>query len=64
MSGRRGTALTSDSTRAAVAGAKMTANAAGTTYTVSPFDVMTFDDDGLITTMRAFWDADDMVVSG
>ena len=33
------------------------------TYTVTPIDVMTFDDDGLITTMRAFWGDDDMVVS-
>lgn len=33
------------------------------TYTVTPIDVMTFDDDGLITTMRAFWGNDDMVVS-
>jgi steroid delta-isomerase len=29
------------------------------TYTLSPIDVMTFDDDGLITSMRAYWgDAD------
>lgn len=33
------------------------------TYTLSPIDVMTFDDDGLITSMRAFWGSDDMVVS-
>jgi len=33
------------------------------TYTVTPIDVMTFDDDGLITTMRAFWAESDMVVS-
>ena len=33
------------------------------TYTLSPFDVMTFDDAGLITTMRAFWSDTDMVVS-
>jgi steroid Delta-isomerase len=33
------------------------------TYTLSPIDVMTFDDDGLITSMRAFWGNDDMVVS-
>ena len=33
------------------------------TYTLSPIDVMTFDDDGLITTMRAFWSEGDMAVS-
>jgi steroid delta-isomerase len=33
------------------------------TYTLSPIDAMTFDDAGLITTMRAFWSNDDMVVS-
>ena len=33
------------------------------TYTLAPIDVMTFDDDGLITTMRAFWGDDDMQVS-
>lgn len=34
------------------------------TYTMAPIDVMTFDDDGLITSMRAYWNAEtDMVVS-
>ncbi|GAA4709544.1 nuclear transport factor 2 family protein [Nocardioides conyzicola] len=33
------------------------------TYTLSPIDAMTFDDDGRITTMRAYWSNDDMVVS-
>ena len=33
------------------------------TYTLAPIDVMTFDDDGRITSMRAFWSGDDMVVS-
>ena len=33
------------------------------TYTLSPIDAMTFDDDGKITTMRAYWGNDDMVVS-
>ncbi|MEV4999908.1 nuclear transport factor 2 family protein [Nocardioides sp. LML1-1-1.1] len=33
------------------------------TYTLSPIDVMTFDDDGRITSMRAFWSGEDMVVS-
>ncbi|WP_372736086.1 nuclear transport factor 2 family protein [Nocardioides sp.] len=32
-------------------------------FTLSPIDVMTFDDDAKITTMRAFWGNDDMVVS-
>ena len=33
------------------------------TYTLAPIDVMTFDDDGKITSMRAFWSGEDMVVS-
>jgi steroid Delta-isomerase len=33
------------------------------TYTLSPIDVMTFDDDGRITSMRAFWGDDDLSVS-
>src|SRR6478736_2126106 len=33
------------------------------TYTLAPLDAMTFDDDGLITTMRAYWADTDMVVS-
>jgi steroid delta-isomerase len=33
------------------------------TYTLSPIDVMTFDDDGLITSMRAFWGNADLAVS-
>ena len=33
------------------------------TYTLSPIDVMTFDDDGRVTAMRAFWSNDDLVVS-
>ena len=32
------------------------------TYRLSPIDVMTFDDEGLITSMRAFWGPADMVV--
>lgn len=35
----------------------------GATYTLAPFDVMTFDDDGKITSMRAFWGDADMQVS-
>ena len=33
------------------------------TYTLAPIDVMTFDDDGKITSMRAFWSGEDMVTS-
>jgi steroid delta-isomerase len=33
------------------------------TYTLAPIDVMTFDEDGRITSMRAFWSGEDMVVS-
>lgn len=33
------------------------------TYTLAPVDVMTFDDDARITTMRAFWSNEDMQVS-
>jgi steroid delta-isomerase len=33
------------------------------TFRVEPIDVMTFDDAGLITTMRAYWSDNDMVVS-
>lgn len=32
----------------------------GSTYVVDIIDVMTFDDAGLITTMRAFWDPAEM----
>ena len=32
----------------------------GTTYVIDIIDVMTFDDDGRITTMRAFWDPAEM----
>ncbi|CAB4706126.1 MAG: steroid delta-isomerase [Actinobacteria bacterium] len=32
------------------------------TYTLAPFDVMTFDDDAKITSMRAFWGESDMQV--
>lgn len=36
--------------------------AGGKTYTLSPIDVMTFDDDGLVTSMCAYWTDTDMVV--
>jgi steroid delta-isomerase len=32
----------------------------GVTYSLSPIDVMTFDDDGLVTSMRAFWGPSDL----
>jgi steroid delta-isomerase len=32
------------------------------TYTLAPLEVMTFDDDGKITSMRAWWSDDDMAV--
>lgn len=31
------------------------------TMTIAPIDVMTFDDDGKIVTMRAFWSQEDMI---
>jgi len=34
----------------------------GMTYTLAPFDVMTFDDEGRITSMRAYWGEDDLRV--
>ncbi len=33
------------------------------TYTLAPIDVMTFDDDARITSMRAFWSGEDMSVA-
>lgn len=33
------------------------------TVTIEPIDVMTFNDDGLITSMRAIWSEDDMSMS-
>ena len=33
------------------------------TYTLAPIDVMTFDDDGRITSMKAYWSDSDMSVS-
>ena len=33
------------------------------TYTLAPIDVMTFDDEGLITSMRAYWSNADLSVS-
>ncbi|MEV7007225.1 nuclear transport factor 2 family protein [Streptosporangium sp. NPDC051022] len=36
---------------------------AGQTYEIEPIDVMTFDDEQRITSMRAFWSAGDMRVA-
>lgn len=33
------------------------------TFTMAPIEVMTFDDDALVTSMRAWWSAEDMQVS-
>lgn len=33
------------------------------TYTLAPIDVMTFDDDARITSMKAYWSGEDMAVS-
>ena len=33
------------------------------TFTLAPIDVMTFDDDARITSMRAFWADSDVVIS-
>ncbi|WP_148613285.1 nuclear transport factor 2 family protein [Nocardioides rubriscoriae] len=35
----------------------------GATSTMAPLEVMTFDDDGLITSMRAFWNDSDLVIA-
>ena len=34
---------------------ELVTNAGEQTYTIAPIDVMTFDDDAKITSMRAFW---------
>lgn len=34
----------------------------GATYTLAPIDVMTFDDEGRITGMRAYWGDADIVI--
>ncbi|ANH36955.1 Steroid Delta-isomerase [Nocardioides dokdonensis FR1436] len=35
----------------------------GGTFTLGPIDVMRFDDDARITSMRAFWSDEDMTIS-
>lgn len=37
-------------------------DAGGMKYRMAPLEVMTFDDAGLITSMRAFWSDEDLVV--
>lgn len=39
---------------------RVTTRAGDRTYVVEPIDVMTFDEAGLITSMRAFWSPSDM----
>jgi len=39
---------------------RVVTEAGGQTYEVEPIDVMTFDEDGRITSMRAVWAPDDM----
>ena len=34
----------------------------GVTYTLAPIDAMTFDDDGKVTSMRAYWSDADMTI--
>ncbi|GAB83668.1 nuclear transport factor 2 family protein [Gordonia rubripertincta] len=41
---------------------RVTTRLPGRTIVVEPIDVMTFDDSGLITSMRAFWTPADMTV--
>ena len=36
--------------------------AEGLTYTLAPIDVMVFDDDAKVTSMRAYWGDDDMTI--
>ncbi|MBB3039252.1 nuclear transport factor 2 family protein [Hoyosella altamirensis] len=43
-------------------GLTVVAKAGDQTITVNPIDVMTFDSDGKITSMRAYWSQDDMTV--
>ncbi|MCK8669530.1 nuclear transport factor 2 family protein [Rhodococcus sp. HM1] len=40
---------------------RVTTKASARTYEIEPIDVMTFDDRGRITSMRAFWAPTDMV---
>ncbi|WP_435832013.1 hypothetical protein [Nocardia rhamnosiphila] len=39
------------------------ADGADQVVTIEPMDVMTFDDDGLITSMRAYWGPADAITT-
>lgn len=41
---------------------ELVTKAGDATYTLAPIDVMTFDDEGRILSMRAFWSGEDMSV--
>jgi steroid Delta-isomerase len=42
---------------------ELTTKVGDKTYTLAPIDVMTFDDEGRITSMKAYWGDPDMTVS-
>lgn len=42
---------------------RVTTTLPGTVVVVDPIDVMTFDDDGLITSMRAIWSPEDTTMT-
>ena len=42
---------------------RVTTQAGDRTYVIEPIDVMTFDDDAKITSTRAYWAQEDMIVS-
>ncbi|QYJ02895.1 nuclear transport factor 2 family protein [Nocardioides panacisoli] len=44
-------------------GFELVTQAGGRTFTLAPIDVMSFDDEGRITSMRAYWSTEDMVRS-
>jgi steroid Delta-isomerase len=42
---------------------ELATKAGAQTITLAPIDVMTFDDNGLITSMKAYWSDEDMIVT-
>lgn len=42
---------------------ELVTRARGKSYRLDPIDVMTFDDDGLITSMKAYWAQEDTIIS-
>ncbi len=42
---------------------ELVTKADGVSYTLAPIDVMTFDDDGRVTSMKAFWEPDRTMAS-